>query len=227
MNYSLVASDTINIDVWTSVLRMSNVYTAETHVKNLSYFKKELDRLGGWYEGYSAGIPAVNMYNDKVPYGCWHHGWPSNIYTNIGKYLVLSKTNADDYFKSHHAVKKISKFKSFGDKYYCKYALALGYHSLIMRFPLSNEVMHRLRFEVVLCNDKCGTVRFNNTCAPVHYNQLAMNNTFVACHCDDRYQNLNCNNEEFFATGHSILYEEYMKEHFEMFYKKSMSYSPH
>ena len=218
------------MDVWTSVLRTSNVYLAELHIKALWYFKTEIDRLGGWYEGYSAGIPTVDIYTDKVPYGCWHRGWPSNIYANIGRYLVLSKNNADNYFKSHHAVKKIKKFKSFGDKYYCKYALALGYHSLIMRSPPKRLLN---RFEVVLCNDKCSTVRFNNTCAPVHYNQLVANNTFVACHCDDRHQNLNCNNEEFFATGHNSyeldykFYDEnYIVDHFKKLYNKSMAYSP-
>ncbi len=89
-NYSLLASNAFYMDIWANVLRQSTVYLAEIHVRALKYFKKEMDRLGGWYEGYSVGIPAVNMDNDEVPYGCWHKGWPSNIYTNIGRYLVLS-----------------------------------------------------------------------------------------------------------------------------------------
>ena len=217
-NYSLLASNAFYMDVWANVLRQSTVYLAEIHVRALKYFKKEMDRLGGWYEGYSVGIPAVNMDNDEVPYGCWHKGWPSNIYTNIGRYLVLSKSHrANDYFKSYFSVEEKAKFKSFGDKYYCKYALALGYHSLIMRFPVPNVLVHP--FEVVLCNDACSTVRFNNTCAPVHYNQLAANNTFVGCHCDDNKVALNCDEGEV---------EDYQNEklHFEKQYNKSMAHSP-
>ena len=99
-----------------------------------------------------------------------------------------------------------------------------------MHFPPKRPLN---RFEVVLCNDKCSTVRFNNTCAPVHYNQLVVNNTFVACHCDDRHQNLNSNSEEFFATGHNsyeldykFCDENYIVDHFKKLYNKSMAYSP-
>lgn len=218
MNYSLLASDDFYMDVWTSVMRLSTVYLAEKHVEWFSHFKKEMDRLGGWYEGYSAGIPAVNMDTDKISYGCWHLGWPSNIYGNIGRYLVLSKVgnNANDYFKSHLAVEQTAKFKRFGDKYYCKYALALGYHSLIMRVNLP-AFAHR--FEVVLCNDACSTVQFNNTCAPVHYNQLATNNTFVGCHCDDNQVALNCDKGEVEGFQNE-------KVHFEKQYNKSITHSP-
>jgi hypothetical protein len=48
MNYSLLASDTIYMDVWTSILRASNVYLAETHIKHWGILSQ---RLIDWVNG--------------------------------------------------------------------------------------------------------------------------------------------------------------------------------
>jgi len=104
--YHMISSADINIEVWVSVLRMSTTYLTNTHIHALPWFKKAVHRYGGWYEGLSSGVPGEYVYPpEKVPYGCWHTAWPSNIYINIGNFLSLTRNKtvskyANDYFEN-------------------------------------------------------------------------------------------------------------------------------
>ena len=228
--HSLLPSNSILMDVWTNVVRVSDVQLAKAHIQVVPQFKSIMDSVGGWYEGYSVGLPIRNLTMDKVPYGCWHMSWPSNIYANIGNYLVLSKfgNRADEYFKAHLAVKEASEYKRILDKYFCKYAITLGYKSFIIRFFIPNSILYG--YEVVVCDGLCGTVSYNNTCAPVPYKQIVQNNSFIPCQCEDQYDALNCKDMVYDPSVRDKVDMDYYnankKYQFEKQYNKSMEKSP-
>lgn len=41
------------------------------------------------FEGYSTGTPVGWNNLDKVPFGCWHGLYPSDIYVNIGELMII------------------------------------------------------------------------------------------------------------------------------------------
>ena len=191
-NFSLKLSVDINLDVWISVMRVGTKWLRGS--ASLVRF----NQFQGWYEGYSAGVPVddLRINTTKTTYGCWHRAFPSNIYVNVKRSLFIPvKDYAKDYF-SKHLHKSIDELGliSWFDKYYCKAALELGYHTLIFNLPIKDKVMDN--YEVVVCDGRCSTVTFNTTCAPIEYQHLNhTDNIFRSCNCNDSYKSLNCNND--------------------------------
>lgn len=227
-SYHIFSPSDINMEVWVSVLRMSTKYLTIGHVNALSWFPLALQRYGGWYEGYSAGVPGLEITShiEKGPYGCWHLAWPSNIYVNIGNFLSLTRNRTVANYANAYFNKRFhSNETDHGDKKYCSNALKLGYQSLLLHYPyVDNKKWHR--YEIVLCDKQCSTVSFNNTCPPVSYYQLLRNNTFQSCTCNDNYDILNCNSDEFHKSESIISRVDYIHEHFKKEYYKKIELPP-
>jgi len=113
--------------------------------------------------------------------------------------------------------------KAGTDKYFCQNVLKDGYDGFITVYPpVKNENNPMFNYELTVCNDNCGKVTFNNTCAPITYRYGS--HAELLCNCDDSYYNLNCGGDYVVisdeVSANNTIRQQIARERFEEQYKR-------